>query len=106
MVTVVLYGVGASIDQYIEACRLLDISQSNFPDGLILHTASTTDEGFLILDVWESRKHFMAFQDKLHPVLVEVGLGSLEPKYYPTHFVMGSFNVPVMDPLKTNIFSD
>ncbi|MBV6457866.1 MAG: hypothetical protein HONBIEJF_00986 [Fimbriimonadaceae bacterium] len=106
LVTVVLYAVGASIDQYIEACRILGVTQSNVPDGLILHTASTTDEGFLVLDVWESRKKFMAFQDRLHPVMVDVGLGSVEPKYYPTHFVMGSYAVPPMDPLKTNIFSD
>lgn len=106
MITVMFYAVGASIDQYIEACRMADISQSNVPDGLILHTASTTEDGILVLDVWESIQKFEAFGETLKPAMAAAGLGGIEPKFYPTHFVMGTFQVPPMDPLHTNVFSD
>ena len=32
------------------------------PDGLILHTAGETPEGFYIYDVWESKEHFQRVQ--------------------------------------------
>ena len=49
----------------------------NFPeepiDGLIVHTAGDTPDGFRILDVWESQDHFdRFFQGKLSDAVLEV----------------------------------
>jgi hypothetical protein len=43
-------------------------------DGLIVHTAGFTGNGFRIFDVWESRGHYDRFiADRLMPIMAEVG---------------------------------
>ncbi|MEA2369496.1 MAG: hypothetical protein QOH38_2214 [Thermoleophilaceae bacterium] len=45
----------------------------NPPDGLIVHTASKTDDGMVIVDVWESREAFDRFsEERLMPAIREV----------------------------------
>lgn len=40
------------------------------PDGLIVHVAGRTDEGFRIIDVWETEEAFLRFeQERLGPVV-------------------------------------
>jgi hypothetical protein len=34
------------------------------PDGLLLHAAGPTDEGFRVIDVWESRAAWERFRDR------------------------------------------
>ena len=42
------------------------------PDGLILHVAGPTDEGFRIIDVWESEEAWQDFSDQVgDPELLE-----------------------------------
>lgn len=46
---------------------------NNPPDGLIVHTASEVDGRVRIVDVWESREKFLAFErDRLIPAIVKV----------------------------------
>jgi len=32
------------------------------PDGLVVHVAGPTDDGWRIIDVWESEEHYARFQ--------------------------------------------
>ena len=48
MITIVFDAPGATTAQYDEACRLANVSQSNIPDGLVFHFASTTETGLLV----------------------------------------------------------
>lgn len=62
--------------------------EEDSPDGLILHTAGQTDEGFYVYDVWESQAHFGRFvETKLGPALAELGIGAdgarPEPQFFP-----------------------
>lgn len=44
------------------------------PDGLILHVAGPTDEGFRIIDVWESEDAWHRFQtERLAPAIAALG---------------------------------
>ena len=44
------------------------------PDGLILHLAGPTDEGFRIIGVWESERAWRQFQrENLQPALAALG---------------------------------
>jgi hypothetical protein len=56
------------------------------PDGLILHTAGPTPEGWYVYDIWESKEHFERFlQQKLGPAVQElVGDDGArpEPQFY------------------------
>jgi hypothetical protein len=49
------------------------------PDGLLLHTAGQSDNGFYVYDVWESREHFEQFvQSKLGPAVERLDTGGGE----------------------------
>lgn len=37
------------------------------PDGLLLHAAGPTDEGFRVIDVWESQADWEHFRDRQPP---------------------------------------
>lgn len=59
------------------------------PEGLILHTAGETPEGFYIYDIWESKEQFERFNDtRIGPAMQEIFAGAQpdgpmpEPQYY------------------------
>lgn len=67
-----------------------DLERSH-PDGLILHAAGRTEEGFRIIEVWESEEAWYRFverTDRLHD-----GRFSGVPRYLrdlsPTHLILG-----------------
>src|SRR5882757_2056934 len=44
--------------------------QDQVPEGLIIHTAGPSDDGWYVYDVWESREAFQRFMDeKLGPAI-------------------------------------
>jgi hypothetical protein len=65
------------------------------PQGLILHVAGPTDEGFRIIDVWESKQAWERFQaERLAPAVAALGGPSRpEPTFrdlQPAHVVVGA----------------
>jgi heme-degrading monooxygenase HmoA len=62
----------AGMEMYDEVNRRAGVVE-NPPEGLIVHTASRTDEGMLIVDVWESQEAFDRFaEERLNPVIREL----------------------------------
>jgi hypothetical protein len=67
------------------------------PDGLILHLAGPTDEGFRIIAVWDSEEAWQRFQaQRLRPAIAALG-GPARPEptfrdLHANHFVVGSFD--------------
>ena len=64
------------------------------PTGLILHVAGQTDEGFRIIDVWESEEAWQRFQaERVEPAIAALGgPARLEPTFrdlHPAHVVVG-----------------
>jgi len=65
------------------------------PHGLILHLAGPTDEGFRIIDVWDSEQAFKRFQaERLQPAVAALG-GPARPQptfrdLHAAHLVIGS----------------
>jgi len=60
------------------------------PEGLIFHAAGPIDEGWGIIDFWESREHFDRFQEsRLGPAMAELGgdapAGGPDVKEFPVH---------------------
>ena len=57
------------------------------PEGLMLHTAGRSDQGWYVYDVWESKEHFQRFaQNKLGPAIKELGAGAdgqPQPQFFP-----------------------
>ncbi len=61
------------------------------PEGLILHAAGRTDEGFRIVEVWESEDAWRRFSDRVEQGVDDTFAGA--PRYLrdlrPTHLVLG-----------------
>ncbi len=52
--------------------------------GLLVHVAAETDDGFLIFDVFESEEAFDEFRAIASPIATEAGIEE-PPKSYPLH---------------------
>ena len=60
-------------------------SPSDWPsEGLLVHTAGQSPEGFRVVDVWESEEACQRFGEVLGPILNEVGITD-PPTIYPAH---------------------
>ena len=88
---VVLVHQGPTITQerYDEAIRRLTGGKSrvestaDWPvDGLLVHAAGQGEQGFRVIDVWESEEACRRFGDRLMPILQEVGIKD-EPEMSP-----------------------
>ncbi len=53
-------------------------------EGLLAHIAGQGENGFRVVDVWESDESFRRFGEKLMPILQEVGIDG-EPEIYAAH---------------------
>jgi hypothetical protein len=61
-VLVILELPGTTTEQYEKVNEVLGVtSEADAPEGLISHTAGVTDEGLLIVDLWESEEAAAAF---------------------------------------------
>jgi hypothetical protein len=66
---------GATLDQYDRVVQKMGFSPggAGAPGGLF-HWVTKTDEGLLIVDVWETKEQFERFaQEQIEPYAREVG---------------------------------
>ena len=79
-ITFVHQGAGLTKDRYEEGVKKITgksrfDSTSDWPvDGLLVHIAGETDQGFRIIEVWESEDAARAWAEQLLPILKEVGI--------------------------------
>ena len=60
-------------------------SPSDWPvEGLLLHVAGESPQGFRVVDVWQSEDACNRFGEALGPILQEVGVED-EPQIYQAH---------------------
>jgi hypothetical protein len=52
--------------------------------GLLVHVAAETDDGFLVVDVFESQEAFDEFRAIASPIATEAGIEE-PPRSYPLH---------------------
>ena len=91
-VGMLLAGEGVTKDAYMQVTEKMfgtyPMPEEQSPEGLILHTAGQSDQGWYVYDVWESQQHFQRFvESKLGPALKEIGAGGgsgqPEPQFFP-----------------------
>ena len=87
MITLVFDAPGVTTAQYDEVCRLTDCSQSHVPEGMIFHSATPTDTGWLVVDVWDSEEKFNAYAVRLGPAMQQAGI-TQKPRIYKTHNII------------------
>jgi hypothetical protein len=50
------------------------------------HVAAATDDGMLIVDIWESPEAFARFADEqIAPAAGDIGMTGFEPRFIPVH---------------------
>jgi len=58
-------------------------SLSDWPrEGILSHAAGPTEDGWRVVDVWESEEAFQRFGEVIGPILQEVGLPGV-PQTFP-----------------------
>lgn len=86
-VGMLLAGEPVTRDTYVQVTEKMfgnyPMRSDQAPDGLILHTAGETSDGFYIYDVWESKEHFQRFNEaQVAPAMQEI-LGDAQPEGPP-----------------------
>jgi hypothetical protein len=60
-------------------------SVSDFPfEGLLFHAAGQGENGFCVVDVWESEEAVDRFREAIGPIAQEVGIEE-PPEFFPAH---------------------
>lgn len=86
----VFQGPSLTKEQYEETVRKLTGGKSRMEspadwpvEGLLVHVAGEGENGFRVVDVWESEESFQQFGDKLMPILQGLGI-DIQPEVYPS----------------------
>src|SRR5438067_10573368 len=90
-VGMLLAGEGVTKDSYRQLTETMfgnyPMREDQSPDGLIVHTAGESDQGWYVYDLWDSKEHFQRFvEQKLGPAMEEIGAGQSgrpEPQFFP-----------------------
>jgi hypothetical protein len=90
-VVAITQGPSVTQERYEEAVRRLSGGKSRMEspadwpvEGLLVHVAGQGENGFRVVDVWESEDAFRRFGEKLVPVLKEIGVKG-RPEVYQAH---------------------
>ena len=90
-VVLVHHGPSVTQERYEEAVKRLTggtgrlETPADWPvEGLIVHIAGQGENGFRVVDVWESEDACRRFGETLMPVLRDVGIDD-PPEIYPVH---------------------
>jgi hypothetical protein len=94
--------IASSWEQYERvAARLTDPP----PPGLLLHIAGPTDDGFRVIDIWDSEQAFNRFRsERLAPAIAALG-GPARPEptcreLHARHLVIGSIDFIAQSPTR------
>jgi hypothetical protein len=74
---------GLTREQYDEVSRRMEDSGAWPPDGIDLHVCFGSEGDLRVSEIWDSEEEFRAFNERLQPVLSEVGVQlSGEPEVF------------------------
>ena len=67
---------GATLEQYDRVMELMGLDQGDTsPEGAVFHWVSATDDGIIVVDVWESDEQFNKFaEEQIGPSTQQVGI--------------------------------
>ncbi|WP_137994204.1 hypothetical protein [Streptomyces vilmorinianum] len=82
-IIVVIEMPGVTKEQYEESWRKIHSAPWWQADGFISHAGAPGDNGWLVVDLWESGEAFEKFVEKATPIFEEAGFPrSVQPKIY------------------------
>ena len=67
---------GATLEQYDRVMELMGLDQGDAaPEGAVFHWVAPTDDGIIVVDVWESDEQFNRFaEEQIGPFTQQVGI--------------------------------
>ena len=74
-----------TIDQYDAVIKHLEAAGQGHPPGRQSHVAVRKGNGYLVVDVWESREALDRFAQALMPLLEQAGNRAFQPQIYPVY---------------------
>lgn len=75
MIAILFEASGMNQEQYDELIKKLEAKGAGNPAGRVYHVAGPSDNGFRVVDVWNSQEEFNTFmQNDLGPIFGEMGL--------------------------------
>ncbi|MEX0746246.1 MAG: hypothetical protein WD118_11645 [Phycisphaeraceae bacterium] len=81
---------GGTLDQYNQVLEKMDLGGKTAPGG-IFHWVAETEDGFRVVDVWETSEAYDQFaQEKIGPITAEVGLAPPKVQEYEVHNTLAS----------------
>jgi hypothetical protein len=93
-VGMLLAGEGVTRDTYAALTEKMfgnyPMREDQSPEGLIVHTAGETAEGWYIYDIWNSQEQFEAFMaSRIGPAAAALGAETpMKPVYYPIETIV------------------
>ena len=85
---VIFNNLGQTQEQYDAAVEELNLAES-LPEGWIFHAAGPTEDGWRVVEVWESQEAADAyFQGRLRQVLQNVGVSPGQPDTFTVYNVI------------------
>ena len=79
-ITAVFDAPGVTIQQYEQIVGNLEGVGLGAPDGRIFHVANQTENGWLVVDVWESEELLGKFAETLMPMFDAIGVTLPPPR--------------------------
>jgi hypothetical protein len=86
---------GATLEQYDQVMELMGLARGEpAPDGAVFHWAAKTDEGLLVVDVWETDEQFDSFaKEQIIPFTQQVGVGQPRITRHDVHNTLAGAGV-------------
>ena len=81
---------GMTAAQYDEVMKDLEAAGAGNPKGRQSHVAASKEEGWLVVDVWESPDSLNQFASTLIPILQKNGITPPQPQVFPAHNILVS----------------
>ena len=78
---------GATLEQYDRVMELMGLDQGDTsPDGAVFHWCAKTDDGIVVVDVWEIDEQFNDFaKEQIGPFSQQVGISPPVVTRYEVH---------------------
>ena len=79
---------GMNAAKYDEIIKRLDEAGAGSPTGRLYHVCFGDTENLRVSDIWDSMENFMAFGQKLMPVLEQVGVDPGQPDFLEVYNII------------------
>lgn len=84
----VLFEIRCGPTEYDEVMRRLADAGESQPGGRMYHVAGPIENGWRVIDVWQSAEALQRFSQTLIPIMQDVGIPPVQPEVFPAHNIV------------------